>query len=320
MRVTVFGAGAVGGLLGARLFKARHEVVLVAREEDVVAIRLNGLRSEGLFEGTFDITAVDALTEGMSTEAVVLTVKAPDVRAAGEELARRLHPVPPILALQNGLGIEDELEAGLRAGGATVSPGSFVRGVNSLGVTRVSPGVVRLAGEGELILGEGDDPDTARTNALFADLLGSAGVRVRRVADLPRELWRKVLVNAAVNPVTADHGILNGQLSRDPWRGQAEKLLLEARQVAAAEGFGFTEAEAEAELWKVVRATARNRSSMLQDLDRGHRTEIDAISGALLALGRRRGLKLPQTERIVARIHAKEAEGTAGARPSGAAP
>lgn len=312
MRVTVFGAGAVGQLFGARLQRARHEVVLVAREAEVVAIRLNGLRVEGAFEGTFEVAAVDALTEGMSTEAVLLTVKAPDVRAAGEEIARRLRPVPPILALQNGLGVEEELLAGLVAGGAADQPGPVVRGVNTVPVTRLEPGRVRQPGEGEVVLDAGSDPATQ----LFADLLASAGLAVRRSPDLPREIWKKVLVNAAINPVTADHGIPNGQLARDPWRGQAEKLLHEARRVAAAEGFEFTEEEAEAELWKVVRATAHNRSSMLQDLDRGHRTEIDAISGALLVRGKRHGLELPQTARILARIRAREPNASVP-RPNG---
>jgi 2-dehydropantoate 2-reductase len=134
----------------------------------------------------------------------------------------------------------------------------------------------------------------------------AAGIPVRVEQDREREIWRKVLVNAAINPVTADHGIPNGRLLLDPYRGQALQLLDEALSVAQAEGVRFTDTDAQRELWRVVRATSDNRSSMLQDLDRGRRTEIDSISGAILDLGRQRGLSLPATDRIVQRIHSKE--------------
>jgi 2-dehydropantoate 2-reductase len=116
-------------------------------------------------------------------------------------------------------------------------------------------------------------------------------------------------VNAAINPITADQGIENGALLKEPWRGQAERLLREAQAAARAEGFDFSDEEADRELWRVVRATAQNRSSMLQDLDRGRPTEIEAISGEILAAGGRHGIDLPQTRRALQRIRRREAQG-----------
>jgi 2-dehydropantoate 2-reductase len=305
MRAVVFGAGAIGGLFGARLARARHDVLLVAREADVAEIRLHGLRVEGAESFEAPVAVVDALTDGMQTDALLLCVKSPDVEGAGREIARRIRPLPPLLALQNGLGIEALLRAGLAAGGAEPASIRIVRAINSVPSTRLGPGRVRAAGTGEVLLPV-EAEDASGAAGLFEALLTSAKIPVRRVPALEKEVWRKLLVNAAINPVTADHGIPNGQLARDPWRGQAEELLREALAVARAEGFDLSEEEAEAELWKIVRATAPNRSSMLQDVERGHRTEIDAIAGEVLRRGAAHGLALPATRRAMERIRARE--------------
>ena len=306
MRVVVYGAGAIGGLFGALLQRADHDVLLVARELDVVAIRLHGLTIEGSTTGTFEVPAVDALTDGMEVDAVLLTVKSYDVRAAAAEIGRRLRPVPPLLALENGLGILDLVRAGLTEGNADLPEDRLYQAVNTVPATRLAPGRLRQAGTGEVVFGTPSSEGAAAINEGLRALLASAGVPTRTVVDLTREVWRKAVINAAINPVTADHGIPNGQLARDPWRGQAEGLLHEALAVAHAEGVALPAEEAEADLWRIVRATASNRSSMLQDLDRGHRTEVGEISGALLALGARHGLPMPATRRVVERIRARE--------------
>ncbi|MCI4334343.1 MAG: 2-dehydropantoate 2-reductase [Thermoplasmata archaeon] len=308
MRVVVFGAGAVGQLFGARLLRAQHEILLVARTEEVVAIRGHGLRVEGETEGVFPVPAVDALIDGITPDVVLLTVKSFDVESAGVELGRRLRPVPPVLATQNGLGIESTLRRGLERGRAGSPVPVVVRAVHTIPVTRLGPGSIRQAGVGELVLGRPAPETEAAAADRFAELFDSAGFTVRRVSDIEREVWRKLLVNAAINPVTADHGIPNGQLANEPWRGQAEELLAEALQVSRAEGFDFSDEEAPAELWRVVRATAANRSSMLQDLRRGRPTEIEAISGELLRRGGVHGLKLPATERALERIRRRVRE------------
>jgi 2-dehydropantoate 2-reductase len=302
VRVVVFGAGATGQLFGARLFRAEHELLLIGRPEEVVAIRGHGLRVEGETEGVFPVPVVDALIDGITPELLLLTVKSFDVERAGEEIGARLRPIPPLLATQNGLGIEAALHRGISRGRPGGPPSVILRAVHSIPVTRLGPGSIRQAGDGELVLGRPTPPAEAAAAEKFAELFTSAGFTVRRVVDIEREVWRKLLVNAAVNPVSADHGIPNGRLAEEPWRGQAEALLLEALEVSRAEGFDFTEAEAQAELWKVVRATAANRSSMLQDLRRNRPTEIDAISGELLRRGRAHGLTLPATERALERI------------------
>ncbi len=303
MRIVVYGAGAIGSLFGALLFRAGHDVVLVGRSDHVRAIRKDGLRVEGVIEGTFAVPAVERLEPGTAGDAVLLGVKAYAVTEAARAVAQAISTPVPVLALQNGFGIEPKVMAALESGRWLAPQNWIVRGINSVPATLVAAGRVRHAGRGELLVADFRQGQHA---ARLAELLTVAGIPTRVTPELEREVWRKILVNAAINPVTADHRVANGRLLEDPWRAQAEELLREALSVASAEGFPFSDAEADADLWKVVRATAENRSSMLQDLEAGRRTEIDAISGAVIELGRRHGLSLPATERIVGRIHEKE--------------
>jgi 2-dehydropantoate 2-reductase len=305
MRVIVFGAGAVGSVLAARLALAGEEVLLIGRAPHVAAIRTGGLSVEGLTEAPIPLPALAELAEATPADRVILTVKTFDLEEAGRELARRLARPMPVLAVQNGLGVEARLAGALSSAGWPEAERLVVRGVNTIGATFLGPGRVRLAGDGELVLRREERPDGLPTG--FGGLLAHAGVRVRYVDAIDREVWRKVLVNAAINPVTAEFRVENGRLAEDPWRGLSLALLSEARAVAQSEGFAFSQEEAEAELFRVVRTTARNRSSMLQDLDRGRPTELDAISGALLEIGHRHGLDLPNTERAVRRIRARVA-------------
>lgn len=298
MRVWVLGAGAIGSLFGARWSEAGHQVVLVGRALHVAAVRRDGLQVEGTRPGVVRLDATERLPEGDPPDAVLLGMKTFDLDRSVADLGARLPGPVPVLAPQNGLGIAEVTAAGLaRAGWPDPAPW-VVRAIHSVPATLVGPGVVRQAGEGSVAVPVADRPAAARWSTLVADL----GYPWRAVPSIAREEWRKVVVNAAINPVTADHRILNGQLRDDPWRGQAIALLDEALAVAAAGGEPLDRDEALADLWRVVHATAENRSSMLQDLDRDRPTEIDAISGELLRLGHAHGLALPATQRAVDRI------------------
>jgi 2-dehydropantoate 2-reductase len=309
VRVVVFGGGAIGSFLAARLATVGHSVLLVGRPEHTAAIEQVGLSAEGLTEGSFRFEARSELASAPRPDLVLLTVKSPDLAEAGGILGTTLRPPAPIVLLGNGLGIERRLAESLRAAGWDPPEPWLIRGINSYGVTLLGPGRIRHAGDGEIVLPRAAPPVPDTTIDTVERLLREGRLTVRRAEEFDRELWKKALVNAAINPITADQGLENGALSREPWRGQAERLLREAQRVAAAEGFPIPDDEADRDLWKVVRATARNRSSMLQDLDRGRRTEIDAISGEILLAGTRHGLDLPNTRRAIERVRRREAQG-----------
>lgn len=306
MRIVVYGAGAVGARFGAALARTGHEVTLVARARQVTAIGFAGLVIEGETPTPASLRAVEKLPPATTADVVLLTVKSYDVAVAGRALAESLPEPTPTFALQNGLGIEAALLGGLAEGGWKEPSRWVVRGVHTVPARMIRPGVVRPTGTGEVVLGR--NPALPGASERLCGALMDAGFVVRITDDIEREVWRKALVNAAINPVTADHGIPNGRIVEEPWRGQAKALLTEALQVAAAEGFRFDPDEAERTVFGVARATAENRSSMLEDLEHGRRTEVDAISGAIVAAGKRHGLPMTATERAIVRIRTREAE------------
>jgi 2-dehydropantoate 2-reductase len=302
VRLVVFGAGGVGSIFGAHLARAGHDVLLIGRRPQVLAVERDGLRIEGLTNMTVRPRVAEKLRPGERATMVLLTVKSYDTREAGLAIARAMGP-RPILSLQNGLGNLEALEAGLSEGGWTTPRLNIAIGVLSWGVTFINYGHVRHAGAGNLILG---DLAGGRAAKRFASLFEGVGIPTQYTDDILRAVWRKVIINCAINPVTADHRVPNGELLSDPLRGQAIALMREAMEVAAAEGYRFAEHEIEDELFRVLRLTAENRSSMLQDVLRGKRLELEALNGAILERGRKHGMKLPYTERIVKRLRAKQ--------------
>ncbi len=315
MRILVFGAGAIGSLFGARLAAAGHAVTLVGRPEQVRAIRDAGLQIVGERAGLFRLPAETTIPPAPPPDAILLAVKSFDLEAASGAIGRQWADPIPLLLPQNGWGIERTVRRALAAAGGPGDATVVLRFVHSVPATLEAPGVVRAAGTGTLVVPAPRGPGAEAVGTLLA-LLGSMGYPVEPRADFDRALWEKLLVNAAINPVTADHGIPNGRLVDDPFRGQALALLEEARRAAELSGIRIPADEAERRLWSVVRSTAANRSSMLQDLERGRPTEIEAISGALVEIARSHGERLPHTERVLGRIRARTARPRAGSAAS----
>jgi 2-dehydropantoate 2-reductase len=317
VRIAIVGAGAIGGVLAAHFARSGHEVELVGRPAVVEILRTHGLRLEGTLSGVVRVHARTRLDRDASRAAVLLTVKTFDLATAARGIAEASPTPIPILLTENGLGIEPGVLTALREGGWAAPEPWVVRAVHSLPATAVAPGVVRAAGTGELLLPElpGSDPRAPR-GELFLQLLRSGGLSVRTVSDFEREVWRKALVNAAINPVTALNGVVNGDLARGPLREQAVVLLEEARHAAGLAGFPFTHEEALRDFDRVVAATAANRSSMLQDIERGRPTEIDAISGELTRVGAAHDVDLPATRAALRDVRARAAANARAPQPS----
>jgi len=316
VKILVVGAGAVGSLLGAALQEGGNAVLLVGRADHVAAVKAQGLRISGSRPRVVHLEAAPEVPPGSEVEVVIVTTKTFDLARAATELARAVSPRPTLL-LQNGLGILPVARAALTSGGWNDPAAYLVRGVNSIPATWVGPGEVRETGLGEILLPVPSEAGPAAGAArLFRMLFEGARVPVEAVPEFEREVWRKALVNAAINPVTAVRGVTNGELLEEPGRTEALQLLGEALAVARAAGFGFTSEEVTRDFERVARATASNRSSMLQDLDRGRPTEIDAISGEILREGRRLGLDLPATRAVVAEITARASRAPIRPQPS----
>ena len=296
-RVVVFGCGAVGSVLAARLAK-RCPVAVVARGRRLRQIRRLGIAVQGATEASVAVPAAEAPEHliGFDPHYVLVTVKAPDTAAAARSLASLGNRAVRV-SLQNGLGNEEILAA---------DGGPVIGAVNNNGATLLESGRVFHAGLGEVILGafSGTGGETVRR---LQEPLEEVGFPVRAVGDIRGPLWEKAILNAAVNPVTALLGLRSGELLEDPGRKRIVALVVrEAVAVARAEGIAISEAEAEETIRRVVRRTASNKSSMLQDLERGAPTEIGSITGVIVQRGTRRGIRTPWNRLLLRLVRAAE--------------
>lgn len=275
MRIAVFGAGALGSLVGGLLADV-HDVLLVGRDPHVATVAEHGLTLEGVTEATVHPRTATRPPEDPH-DLVVVTVKAFDTARAAREMVPLLGEGTQVLTLQNGLG-------NLPALAEQVAPERLVGGTTSHGATYVEPGRVRHAGAGDTTVGAWRaDPATAEP---VAEAFREAGIEVEVTDRIDAAIWRKVLVNAAINPVTALARVENGALLDDPGLNACvHQLAEEGAAVARAVGLGIDDDEAVAGAERVAEQTASNRSSMLQDVEAGERTEVEQINGALVDHG-----------------------------------
>ena len=203
-----------------------------------------------------------------------VTVKTYHLEAVLPDLARL--QCPEVVFPQNGTGFETSLRQRI--------PG-FVRAVTTEGATRTGRFTVQHRGQGVTYL-EGQDLQSTR-------LLQRAGLVAEEVPDLRSRVLAKLLANVAINPLTALLRVPNGTLRQNPslW-ALVQQIVEEALPVLQAHGYTASPGEAQAFVEEVLRRTAANRSSMLQDLEAGRPLELDALTGWLLREARPLGREL----------------------------
>lgn len=299
----IVGTGAMACLFASRLLATGVEVTMVGHwDQGLQALHSKGVRVVGI-GGEERSFPVRALSEKEYTESrdcgaqrcALVLVKAWQTKKAAQLLSRCLHREGIALTLQNGLGNREVLEEAL--GPARVAVGSTTAGANM-----VAPGVVRIAGEGVTTLGVHPrlDPITG--------ILREAGFLVEVAEDIESLLWGKLVINLAINPLTALLGIPNGALLEIP---QAREILTalaqEGAAVAAARGVRLPYPDAVAAAESTAQRTSRNISSMLQDLRRGAPTEVDAICGPVVQAGEKSGVPVPVTRAVWRLVQARTA-------------
>jgi 2-dehydropantoate 2-reductase len=302
VRILVFGAGAMGSFFGG-LLSARHDVTLVGRPDHIAAIRAHGLRISGKTSRIAKPDASVKVPRGARPDIVILATKAYDTAAAMTEL-KVFGPKALFVTLQNGLDNGTEIARSARR---------VVVGTTAHGVTLVGPGEVRHAGVGDTVIGAWANVEP-RELVRLRDLFEDAGIPTQIASDVRTELWLKAIVNAAINPLAALAGVANGRLVRDrALLAALEGVVREAAAAARAAGADVDPEEILRRTILVARRTAGNRCSMLQDLDRGRKTEIDAITGAIVAIARLNAIPVPRNETLHALVRAREAGRRAGA-------
>ncbi|WP_129627035.1 ketopantoate reductase family protein [Candidatus Oscillochloris fontis] len=298
MCIAIIGAGAMGGLLGFYLSHVTEVVLIDPWAAHVAAINADGLICA--VDGVDQVRSVRAVATpdhaGVADLALVL-VKAHQTAWAAQVAQAILAPQGVVYTLQNGVGNREILAQVLGAN-------RVGQAVTALGATLVGPGRVRHAGRGVTHIGAAPLPHLAHD---LAALWGRAGLPAEVHADVESLVWGKLLVNVGINALSAILRVPNGALAQLPHaRSLLSAAVSEAAAVATARGTTLPYPDPVAHTLAVAHATAANRSSMLQDVERHAPTEISTINGAVVREGERLGIPTPVNQVLMDLIMALE--------------
>lgn len=292
MRIGILGTGAMGSLFAAHLAGAADVTVLGTWREAVDALDVQGVQLER--EGETLIVPVQATSDPRTVGPVdlaLVAVKGHQTERAAFWTRRILKPDGLALTLQNGLGNLEVLAAHVGVSRAAL-------GVTMQGATLLGPGHVRHAGRGPTTLAT-TPAIRARLEAV-ARVFESAGLETHLAESVQSLLWGKLVVNSAINALSAIYRLPNGGLVENAeTRALMQAAARETARVADALGIALPYADPAASVIQVATATATNKSSTFQDVLRGAPTELDRINGVVVREGRRLGIPTPVNEKLL---------------------
>ena len=314
MKICVVGAGAIGGLLGARLAVAGEEVTLIARGAHLEAIRARGLEvamNDGAVVRAADIAATDDMKECGPQDLVVLAVKAHQIAPIAGELSALFGRGTVVLTTQNGIPwwyfqrhggpLDGTVFDSLDPGGtiaAAIAPERIVGCIAYPAAEITAPGRIRHIEGTRFPVGELDGSASDRVHAL-SEMLQRAGFKSPVLDDIRSEIWLKAWGNLSFNPISAlTHATLADICRFPPSRDLAARMMTEAQEVAAKLGISFR-VPLEKRIAGAERV-GRHKTSMLQDAEAGKALETEALIGAVVELGRLTGTPTPAVDTVCA--------------------
>ena len=312
MKIAIFGAGAIGGYLGVRLFQAGADVSFVARGEHLAAMQTNGLtlKSEGETATIHPRCSSDSAALGVQ-DYVVVTLKAHSLSGAAPQIAAMMGKDTTLVTAINGIpywyfyGIDGPFKnrpiESVDPGGAlwtTLPPSQALGCVVYPAAEITSPGVIEHSYGNRFTLGEPDGSRSARAEAL-SKLMLAAGLKAPVRPRIRDEIWIKLWGNLAFNPMSALTGATLDVLAFAPdLRASARAMMVEAQIVAEKLGVKFA-IDVDKRMDGAGEVGA-HKTSMLQDLERGRPMEIDAMLGAVVELGELTGDAMPICRAVLA--------------------
>ena len=314
MKIAIVGAGAIGGYLGARLSVAGEDVTFIARNRNLAAIQARGFRliqEDGSTLHAPHVGAVEQMTDAGPQDAVLLTVKAHQVRELLPALRSLFGPKTVVVTMINGVPwwyfqklagpYQGRAVTSVDPDGALAEQIEVDRLIGSVvypAAELVEPGLVRVIEGNRFTLGELDGSRSERIEVLSAAFM-RAGFKSPVSRDIRAELWVKLWGNLSFNPISAlTHATLDDICRFPPTRTLAERMMTEAQAVAEALGVKFKITLAQR--LAGAEAVGAHKTSMLQDVEHGRALELEALVGAVVELGRITGTPTPQIEAVYA--------------------
>lgn len=298
MKISIIGAGAMGSLFGGKLAASGNEVVLYdINKEHVAAINANGLKIETLATGETSIVKPVASSDPEAvkgSDIFVVFVKSTATEIVASNFKALAGPETIVVTLQNGVGNEDILKSHFGASNTAA-------GVTSQGATFAGPGHIRHAGNGPTHLCM-SDKNNDRLGP-FLEALAAAGFEADAEENIESLVWSKLVINVGINALTALTGLKNGELlDYEQTKDLMKDLVAEAVSVCDKAGYKLTYENPLEVVYQVSEKTGLNRSSMLQDFDRGSMTEIDFINSAIVREAEKFGIDVPVNKTIAALV------------------
>jgi len=302
MKIVIVGPGAMGCLLAAFLSKTKEEIwILDYKKERAAEISQAGIALEGISgQWRCNPKATTEIKDIGRADLVIICVKSYATKEAITRAKALVGESTEVLTLQNGLGnVEIIAEA--------VGPERVIGGVTNLGATLLDTAKVRHAGKGETVIGRIDSKSTAGMRSL-REIFSKAGLEIRISRDIKSLLWSKLIINIGINALTALTRLNNGRLTEfEGTRRIMREAVTEAIRIAKRKRIKLIYDDPLAKVEAVCEATAGNVSSMLQDLLRKKRTEIDFINGVVVRLGQELSIPVPVNTMLVDLVKTIEA-------------
>lgn len=309
MDFLIYGAGAIGCLEGGFLTRAGHPVILFGRENRMQRIAEAGLNVDGIF-GEFHVPSIQTAWDISQIvehpfDVILFCVKAFDTEACLDDLSLLAKEQTLVVSLQNGLGNVEKIAKVI--GSERTVAGRVITGVMMAELNRVT---VTVTADATRIGPVSASAPWGRIEET-ASVLRKAGLPTEATHEVFKYIWAKVLYNSALNPLSAILNRTYGELGENPHTRSIMDAVIE-------EGFEAARAEEVELFWdqakdyraffyeREVPPTSAHRSSMLQSMEQGKRTEIDALNGALASIGEKHGIPLPVNKTLTEIIKAKE--------------
>lgn len=290
MRTAVIGAGGIGGYLGALLARGGADVLLVARDAHLEALRSRGLTLESQLFGTFTVRPPATGEAGNSgpVDLVLFCVKTYDLAAAAHQHRGLVGPETVVIPVQNGIDVAEHL-------GAILGTDRILGGLTYVAGSLLEPGRVQQRGTArELVFGELSGQLSGRAEEV-AEFLAAHGVPVDLRSDITQVLWQKFVVICATAGVLAVTRLPLGPVLACPEAAELMRGVMEEVAAVARRRGVKLDATVVETLLRFLRQTMAPgvRSSQLTDLEAGRPLELEFLNGAAVRLGRESGVPTP---------------------------
>lgn len=298
MKIVIVGGGAIGRLFGSFLGKGSNEVTLVDIDREVVgAMQAQGIgvmAPGGEDPEAVTTVAVRAVSDGSQIKGcdlILLMVKSFSTRVAVESVAHLVSERCPLLTVQTGLGNIETI-------GRIIPAEHVLAGMTFMSGTSLGGATVRHGGDGLTYIGELDGRLSPRLETI-SKLFNDCGIRTQVSRRVVGRLWCKVIVYAAINPLSSILKVPNGCLTdRMESIALMKRLIDEGKRIAEACGVDLPCADLYADLFEACQRSSNNLSSMLQDILNERSTEIEAQNGAICRYAEEHGIAVPTQQTI----------------------